>query len=90
MVATSDSRMGVPRFKCKGISRDSFTVDRDPRNDELGGYGTPYKRGTPEFARRKAQLKRRGISAKPTITDYRHVRLSHLGVIRTHKTPQSP
>lgn len=86
MVATSDSRMGVPRFKCKGISRDSFTVDRDPRNDELGGYGTPYKRGTPEFARRKAQLKRRGISAKPTITDYRHVRLSHLGVIRTHNT----
>lgn len=80
------ARMGVPRRKRKGVSRDSFTVDRDPRNDEVGAYGTPYKQGEPECVRRKAQLKRRGISAKPTITDYRHVRLSHLGVIRTHNT----
>lgn len=80
------SRMGVPRRKRKGVSRDSFTVDRDPNNDEVGAYGTPYKKGTPEFARRTAQLKRRGVKATPTIEDYRHVRLSHLGVIRTHNT----
>lgn len=79
-------RMGVPRFKRKGISHDSFTVDRDPRNDELGGYGTPYKKGTPEYARRTAQLKRRGIKTIPTIEDYRHVRLASLGVIRTHNS----
>ena len=79
-------RMGVPRFKRKGISRDSFTVDRDPRNDEVGGYGTPYKRGTPEYVRRTAQLKRRGVKTTPTIEDYRHVRLASLGVIRTHNT----
>ncbi|MBS6634275.1 RNA-guided endonuclease TnpB family protein [Rothia mucilaginosa] len=79
-------RMGVPRFKRKGISHDSFTVDRDPRKNEVGAYGTPYKKGTPEYARRTAQLKRRGIKATPTIEDYRHVRLSHLGVIRTHNT----
>ena len=36
--------------------------------------------------RRKAQLKRRSITTTPTIEDYRHVRLSHLGVIRTHNT----
>ena len=36
--------------------------------------------------RRKAQLKRRSIKTTPTIGDYRHVRLSHLGVIRTHNT----
>ena len=80
------ARMGVPRRKRKGVSRDSFTVDRDPNNDEVGAYGTPYKKGTPEFARRTAQLKRRGVKATPTIEDYRHVRLSHLGVIRTHNT----
>ncbi|WP_315243313.1 transposase [Rothia aeria] len=80
------ARMGVPRRKRKGVSRDSFTVDRDPNNDEVGAYGTPYKKGTPEFTRRTAQLKRRGIKATPTIEDYRHVRLSHLGVIRTHNT----
>ena len=80
------ARMGVPRRKRKGVSRDSFTVDRDPNNDEVGAYGTPYKKGTPEYARRTAQLKRRGIKTAPTIEDYRHVRLSHLGVIRTHNT----
>lgn len=80
------ARMGVPCRKRKGVSRDSFTVDRDPRKDEVGGYGTPYKQGEPEYARRTAQLKRRGIKAIPTIEDYRHVRLSHLGVIRTHNT----
>lgn len=80
------ARMGVPRRKRKGVSRDSFTVDRDPNNDEVGAYGTPYKKGTPEFARRAALMKRRGVKATPTIEDYRHVRLSHLGVIRTHNT----
>lgn len=80
------ARMGVPRRKRKGVSRDSFTVDRDPNKDEVGAYGTPYKKGTPEFARRAALMKRRGINAAPTIEDYRHVRLSHLGVIRTHNT----
>lgn len=80
------SRMGVPRRKRKGVSRDSFTVDRDPNNDEVGGYGTPYKKGEPEYVRRTAQLKRRGVKTTPTIEDYRHVRLSHLGVIRTHNT----
>lgn len=80
------ARMGVPRRKRKGVSRDSFTVDRDPRHDEVGAYGTPYKKNTPEYARRKKQLKRRGIKTAPTIEDYRHVRLSHLGVIRTHNT----
>lgn len=79
-------RMGVPRFKRKGISHDSFTVDRDPRKNEVGAYGTPYKQDEPEYVRRKAQLKRRGIKTTPTIEDYRHVRLSHLGVIRTHDT----
>ena len=82
----SGSRMGVPRRKRKGVSRDSFTVDRDPNNNDVGAYGTPYKKGTPEFTRRTAQLKRRGIKTAPTIEDYRHVRLSHLGVIRTHNT----
>lgn len=80
------ARMGVPRRKRKGVSRDSFTVDRDPNNNDVGAYGTPYKKGTPEFTRRTAQLKRRGIKTAPTIEDYRHVRLSHLGVIRTHNT----
>lgn len=80
------ARMGVPRRKRKGVSRDSFTVDRDPRNDEVGAYGTPYKQGEPEYARRAVLMKRRGVKAIPTIEDYRHVRLSHLGVIRTHNT----
>lgn len=74
--------VGTPRFKRKGVSRDSFTVP----HETTGAYGTYYHKKDPEYARRKAQLKRRGINAKPTITDYRHVRLSHLGVIRTHNT----
>ena len=86
MKQRAGARMGVPRRKRKGISHDSFTVDRDPRKDEVGAYGTPYKQGEPEYVRRKAQLKRRSIKTTPTIGDYRHVRLSHLGVIRTHNT----
>ncbi|WP_314671956.1 transposase [uncultured Rothia sp.] len=82
MKQRAGARMGVPRFKCKGVSRDSFTVP----HETTGAYGTYYHEKDPEYARRKAQLKRRGISARPTITDYRHVRLSHLGVIRTHNT----
>jgi transposase, IS605 orfB family len=75
--------VGTPRFKRKGASRDSFTI---PAAEAIGAYGALYHKDEPEYARRKAQLKRRGISAKPTITDYRHVRLSRLGVIRTHNT----
>ena len=75
--------VGTPRFKRKGVSRDSFTI---PAPETIGAYGTAYLRGEPEYARRKAQLKRRGIKTAPTIEDYRHVRLSHLGVIRTHDT----
>lgn len=75
--------VGTPRFKRKSSGRDSFTI---PAPEVIGAYGTAYKQGEPEYARRKAQLKRRGIKTAPTITDYRHVRLSHLGVIRTHDT----
>ena len=75
--------VGTPRFKRKGVSRDSFTI---PAPETIGAYGTAYKQGEPEYVRRKAQLKRRGIKTAPTIEDYRHVRLSHLGVIRTHDT----
>lgn len=75
--------VGAPRFKRKGASRDSFTI---PAPETIGAYGTAYLRGEPEYARRKAQLKHRGIKTTPTIEDYRHVRLSHLGVIRTHDT----
>lgn len=82
MKQRAGARMGVPRRKRKGVSRDSFTVP----HETTGAYGTYYHEKDPEYARRKAQLKRRGISARPTITDYRHVRLSHLGVIRTHDT----
>ena len=84
--ARAGSRMGIPRFKRKGVSHDSFTIDRDNHSNDVGVYGTPYKKGEPEYARRAAQLKRRGINTAPTIEDYRHVRLSHLGVIRTHNT----
>lgn len=81
--ARAGSRMGIPRRKRKGVSRESFTI---PAAETVGAYGTAYLRGEPEYARRKAQLKRRGIKTAPTIEDYRHVRLSHLGVIRTHNT----
>lgn len=82
MKQRAGARMGIPRFKRKGVSRDSFTVP----HETTGAYGTYYHKKDPEYARRKAQLKRRGVSAKPTITDYRHVRLASLGVIRTHNT----
>ena len=70
MKQRAGARMGIPRRKCKGVSRDSFTVP----HETTGAYGTYYHEKDPEYARRKAQLKHRGISAKPTITDYRHVR----------------
>lgn len=55
--------VGTPRFKKKGVSRDSFTV---PAPETMGAYGALYsKRG------------------RHKITDYRHVRLSYLGTIRT-------
>ena len=62
--------VGAPRFKKKGISRDSFTV---PAAETMGAYGTAYLRGEPAYQQ-----------GKRTITDYRHVRLSYLGVIRTY------
>lgn len=81
--ARAGSRMGIPRRKRKGVSRDSFTI---PAPEAIGAYGALYHEDEPEYARRTAQLKRRGIKTAPTIEDYRHVRLSHLGVIRTHNT----
>lgn len=62
--------VGTPRFKKKGISRDSFTV---PAAETMGAYGTAYLRGEAAYQQ-----------GKRTITDYRHVRLSYLGVIRTY------
>ena len=62
--------MGTPRFKKKGADRDSFTV---PAPEAMGVYGTAYLRGEPAYQQ-----------GKRTITDYRHVRLSYLGVIRTY------
>lgn len=62
--------VGAPRFKKKGISRDSFTV---PAAETMGAYGTAYLRGEPAYQQ-----------GKRTITDYRHVRLSYLGVIRAY------
>ena len=62
--------VGAPRFKKKGISRDSFTV---PAAETMGAYGTAYLRGEAAYQQ-----------GKRTITDYRHVRLSYLGVIRTY------
>ena len=56
--------VGTPRFKRKSISRDSFTI---PAPETIGAYGTAYLRGEPEYVRRKAQLKRRGIKTAPTI-----------------------
>ena len=62
--------VGAPRFKKKGVSRDSFTV---PAAETMGAYGTAYLRGEAAYQQ-----------GKRTITDYRHVRLSYLGVIRTY------
>ena len=38
------ARVGLPRFKKKGRSRDSFTI---PAPEVIGAAGTPYKRGEP-------------------------------------------
>lgn len=62
--------MGTPRFKKKGVSRDSFTI---PAPEAMGAYGAAYLRGEPAYVR-----------GRRTIMDYRHVRLSHLGVLRTY------
>ena len=61
--------VGTPRFKKKGVSRDSFTV---PAPEKMGAYGTAYLRGEPAYKQGRRK-----------ITDYRHVRLSYLGTIRT-------
>ena len=61
--------VGTPRFKKKGVSRDSFTV---PAAEKMGAYGAAYLRGEPAYKQGRRK-----------ITDYRHVRLSYLGTIRT-------
>lgn len=59
-------KVGLPRFKSKHRSQDSFTIP------------TPEAMGPKGFATYK-----RGETRSGEITDYRHVRLSHMGVIRT-------
>lgn len=61
--------VGMPRFKKKGVSRDSFTV---PAPETMGARGTVYLRGEPAYKQ-----------GRRIITDYRHVRLSYLGTMRT-------
>lgn len=64
--------VGTPRFKKKGVSRDSFTVPAAEKAEKMGAYGTAYLRGEPAYKQGRRK-----------ITDYRHVRLSYLGTIRT-------
>lgn len=40
--ARAGARVGLPRFKKKGRSKDSFTI---PAPEVIGAAGTPYKRG---------------------------------------------
>ena len=68
------AKVNLPRLKKRGISRDSFTV---PAPEAMGGYGAPYKNDSEQYKR----LKKKGKDA--VIQDYRHVRLSYLGVLRT-------
>lgn len=74
-------KMGAPKFKSRASNSDSFTI---PAPEAMGGYGTAYLRGEPAYQHAKATMKRRGEKGNPTISDYRHVRLGHLGTIRTH------
>lgn len=61
-------RVGPPRFKKKGRSRDSFAIPKSNAKDRMGARGVTYGIGR----------------AKTTITDYRHVYVPTLSAIRTH------
>lgn len=74
-------KMGAPKFKSRASNSDSFTI---PAPEVMGGYGTAYLRGEPVYKRSKENMKRRGEKGNPTISDYRHVRLAHLGTFRIH------
>ena len=74
-------KMGAPKFKSRASNSDSFTI---PAPEAMGGYGTVYLRGEPAYHDAKAHMKRRGDKSAPTISDYRHVRLAHLGTFRIH------
>lgn len=75
------SKMGVPKFKSRASNSDSFTIYAP---DTMGGYGALYLRGEPAYKRAKENMKRHGDKSAPTISDYRHVRLAHLGTFRIH------
>lgn len=77
----SGNKMGAPKFKSRASNSDSFTIYAP---DTMGGYGTAYLRGEPAYKHAKESMKRRGEKGTPTINDYRHIRLGHLGTIRTH------
>lgn len=77
----SGNKMGAPKFKSHASNSDSFTIYAP---DTMGGYGTAYLRGEPAYKRAKETMKRRGEKGNPTISDYRHVRLGHLGTMRIH------
>lgn len=74
-------KMGTPKFKSRASNSDSFTI---PAPEAMGGYGTVYLCGEPAYHDAKARMKRRGEKGNPTISDYRHVRLAHLGTFRVH------
>lgn len=74
-------KMGTPKFKSRASNSDSFTI---PAPEAMGGYGTVYLRGEPAYHDAKARMKRRGDKSAPTVSDYRHVRLAHLGTFRIH------
>lgn len=74
-------KMGAPKFKSRASNSDSFTI---PAPEAMGGYGTAYLRGEPAYQHAKETMKRRGEKGNPTISDYRHVRLAHLGTVRIH------
>lgn len=75
------NKMGAPKFKSRASNSDSFTIHAP---EVMGGYGTAYLRGEPAYHDAKARMKRRGEKGNPTISDYRHVRLAHLGTFRIH------
>lgn len=75
------NKMGAPKFKSRASNSDSFTIYAP---EVMGGYGTGYLRGESAYHDAKARMKRRGEKGNPTISDYRHVRLAHLGTFRIH------
>lgn len=74
-------KMGTPKFKSRASNSGSFTIYAP---EAMGGYGAPYLRGEPAYKRTKENMKRHGDKSAPTISDYRHVRLAHLGTFRVH------